>query len=171
MNTMPRCTPKCPECADEDIGLIEVPETLRWSSAPGADPIPVVIPVLRCNYCDFAWEDQRAEDARAEAIRRYLAEKGWVLLWLDDVRPAPIGWTLVKTVEAAKELLAKGNVYQASLDHDLGDDENVGTGYTLVCWMEESGHWPINGTAVHSANPVGRRRMQVAIDRWYNRSR
>lgn len=79
-------------------------------------------------------------------------------------------------------------VQKASLDHDLGACEkcmdgktwgqwlakhdwqqapncdHFGTGYTLVCWMEETGHWPKEKPTVHSANPVGRQRMQQAID-------
>lgn len=42
-----------------------------------------------------------------------------------------------------------------------------GTGYDVVCWMEEHGHWPKEKPTVHSANPVGARRMQVVIDRAY----
>lgn len=108
-------------------------------------------------------------------------------LWLDDIRPAPDGWHHVKTVEEAKELLLSGEVLRASLDHDLGacsecggDDpeawlertgyqsmphcDHVGTGYDLVCWMEETGNWPTYRPAVHSANPAGRARMEAAIE-------
>ncbi|MBK9497062.1 MAG: hypothetical protein IPO08_21625 [Xanthomonadales bacterium] len=40
-----------------------------------------------------------------------------------------------------------------------------GTGYELVCWMEETGHWPKSQPVVHSANPVGAARMRLAIER------
>lgn len=40
-----------------------------------------------------------------------------------------------------------------------------GTGYEVVCWMEEHGIWPTQKPLVHSANPVGRRRMQLVIDK------
>lgn len=117
-------------------------------------------------------------------------------LWLDDIRPAPIGWHWAKTVEEAKEYLASGNVVNASLDHDLGicdtckqasglstpeewleahayqsmpHCEHAGTGYTLVCWMEETGNWPTKKPTVHSDNPAGRQRMQAAIDREWSR--
>lgn len=43
-------------------------------------------------------------------------------LWLDDVRPAPEGWTWCKNIEDAKALLLTGTVVEASLDHDLGMD-------------------------------------------------
>lgn len=112
-------------------------------------------------------------------------------LWLDDMRPAPDGWTHVKTDAEARRWLERGVVETASFDHDLGactsclagrtpemwllesgyeampNCEHVGTGYTLVCWMEETGHWPKSKPNVHSANPVGRARMQVVIDKRY----
>ena len=114
-------------------------------------------------------------------------------LWLDDIRPAPLGWYHVYTVGAAQALLKSGEVRNASLDHDLGacetcmggktaeqwlvesnytrmpHCEHVGTGYTLVCWMEETGHWPQEKPTVHSANPAGRFRMRQAIDREWER--
>lgn len=116
-------------------------------------------------------------------------------LWLDDMRPAPPGWLHIKTVDAAKELLRSGRVRRASLDHDLGacdsclkgmcaeewlekhqyksmpNCEHFGTGYQLVCWMEEFGIWPKERPTVHSANPVGRAKMEVAIRReWEKRT-
>lgn len=116
-------------------------------------------------------------------------------LYLDDMRPVPDDtWTLVKTVEEAKALLWNGNVIHASLDHDLGacdacligphgermtpeewldfsDWESMpncthfGTGYDLVCWMEEYGIWPAEKPTVHSANPSGGAKMRDVIDR------
>lgn len=115
-----------------------------------------------------------------------------ILLWLDDMRPCPTGWIHVKTDREAREYLKTGNVAAASLDHDLGacDDclkgmsaeewldknqfqsmphcEHFGTGYTLVCWMEETGHWPLTKPLVHSRNPVGRERMQLVINKKYD---
>jgi len=115
-----------------------------------------------------------------------------VNLYLDDMRPCPNGWTLVKTDAEARVYLAQDIVEHASLDHDLGacaacmcgltpeewlvemdyqsmpHCEHFGTGYTLVCWMEETGHWPKNKPTVHSANPAGRAKMQAAIDRHYS---
>ena len=109
-------------------------------------------------------------------------------LWLDDMRPAPDGWQHAKTVGEAQEMLLTGDVTEASLDHDLGacdacmggrtvngwlhstnftqmpNCDHFGTGYTLVCWMEETGNWPKTKPVVHSRNPAGRARMQQAID-------
>lgn len=109
-------------------------------------------------------------------------------LWLDDIRPAPAGWLHAKTVDEAKAYLQTGQIIRASLDHDLGacdkcngktaeqwleehnyksmpNCEHFGTGYTLVCWMEETGIWPKEKPTVHSANPAGRARMQMVIDK------
>lgn len=99
-------------------------------------------------------------------------------LWLDDIRdPARmgwIGWTWVKTADEAIALLATGEVFEASLDHDLSVAATMGmpapaerTGYTVVCWMEEHGVWPPGGVRVHSINPVGRRRMLDVIAKFY----
>lgn len=117
-----------------------------------------------------------------------------VYLWLDDERPAPPGWIHVHTDQEARQYLARGVVKAASLDHDLGacekclqgknpeqwlqdnqyqsmpNCEHFGTGYTLVCWMEETGHWPVEKPMVHSRNPVGRSKMLAAINRHYMRN-
>jgi hypothetical protein len=113
----------------------------------------------------------------------------WIFLWLDDIRPAPRGFTHVTTIQEARVLLETGRVAFASLDHDLGacdecaegmtpdewlekhDYESMpncshfGTGYDLVRWMAETGHWPtVYWPTVHSANAAGRRRMEQAIE-------
>jgi hypothetical protein len=46
--------------------------------------------------------------------------------------------------------------------------EHFGTGYQLVCWMEETGNWPQEKPTVHSRNPAGRFKMQQAINRHYD---
>ena len=93
----------------------------------------------------------------------------------------------MKTVDEAKPYFERDEVEEASLDHDLGacdscmggmteEDwlrktnftqmpqcEHFGTGYTLVSWMEETGHWPKRSIQVHSRNPAGRARMLQVI--------
>lgn len=86
-------------------------------------------------------------------------------LWLDDVRPAPEGWTAVRTAAEAIAVLATGTVEIVSLDHDLGPAE-AGTGYDVASWIEEqaaTGTLPRVRWRVHSANPVGVRRMEAAL--------
>jgi hypothetical protein len=88
-------------------------------------------------------------------------------VYLDDVRPAPDGWVLVRTAHEAIAALEAGGVTHISLDHDLGDDGVNGTGYTVACWIEETvalrGFVPPEIT-IHSANVVGRARMARAIE-------
>ena len=102
-------------------------------------------------------------------------------LWLDDVRPAPVGWTWARTCDeaigAVEELWFSGgrNFEVMSLDHDLtpahyrtpatdvhyGQGCYTGTGKTgmdFVNWLEESGHWPSH-IVIHSMNPYGAMRM------------
>jgi len=103
-------------------------------------------------------------------------------LWLDDVREpwkhGCLGWTWAKTAEEAIEFLKTGKVEEASLDHDLAWEHYPGsgipstqytakTGYDVVLWMEENNVWPPNGVRVHSMNPVGRAKMEAAINKHY----
>lgn len=86
-------------------------------------------------------------------------------VYLDDVRPTPEGWTHVYWPDQAIELLKSGEVEEISLDHDLGDDER-GTGYDVVLWIEEA--VALNGfrppkISVHSANSAARLRMESGI--------
>ena len=81
-------------------------------------------------------------------------------LWLDDVRPAPPGWTLCLSVAEAMFRMAGDYVTEASLDYDLDvcptchGDKAPGdfailapcthrqTGLDLVDWMVRTGVWP-----------------------------
>jgi len=82
--------------------------------------------------------------------------------WVDDT------WTIARTVNEAMLLLAHNHCEILSLDHDLG--ENVKTGYDLMTWLEFEAaggkSWPLipDQFEIHSANPVGRKNMQAAID-------
>lgn len=89
-------------------------------------------------------------------------------IWLDDERPMPPGFNYhARTAREAIELLEAGGVTVISLDHDLGDEQN-GTGYDVACYIEQTAYdgslAPIEVT-IHSANPVGRARMEQAIAR------
>ena len=86
-------------------------------------------------------------------------------LWLDDVRPAPPGWTHARSIEEAQRWLSTGTVEEASLDHDLGFEEPDGS--ALVRWMALTGHWPRTRPVVHSMNPVGRAYMEGVIERYF----
>jgi hypothetical protein len=87
-------------------------------------------------------------------------------IWLDDERSMPKGYNYhAHTAQEAVDFLAAGGVTAISLDHDLGDEQN-GTGYEVACFIEDGA---FHGTllpivvSIHSANPVGRDRMEQAI--------
>ena len=86
-------------------------------------------------------------------------------VYLDDERATPDGWTRVYWPSEAIELLKSGQVTEISLDHDLGDDER-GTGYDVVLWIEErvalQGFIPPK-ISVHSANVSARAKMEAGI--------
>ena len=88
-------------------------------------------------------------------------------IYLDDVRKAPIGWSLVETAEEAISALKTGNVTQISLDHDLGDDE-AGTGYDVLLWIEREVF--LNGLTppeikIHTANISARKKMELGLQK------
>jgi hypothetical protein len=95
--------------------------------------------------------------------------------WVDDT------WTIARTVVDALELLNQAwadgkSVETLSLDHDLGEfiigldgERGEMTGYTLLQTLEQFAHdglWDLvpKSFEIHSANPVGRKNMQAAID-------
>jgi hypothetical protein len=89
-------------------------------------------------------------------------------LFLDDVRDAPEGWRLVRTVDECIRLLLENVIEEISLDHDLGSDNTGPTGMSVIEWIEDeqSRGWTIPRViSVHSMNPVGRERMLKAIER------
>lgn len=86
-------------------------------------------------------------------------------VFLDDERATPVGWVRVHWPDEAIALLESGTVSEISLDHDLGDDEH-GTGYDVVLWIEEAVH--VRGfippkISVHSANSSARQKMELGI--------
>lgn len=87
-------------------------------------------------------------------------------VYLDDERPTPESWVRVYWPDEAIALLKAGQVQEISLDHDLGNDER-GTGYDVVAWIEEAVHlheFVPPYIKVHSANAPARQRMQAGID-------
>ncbi len=95
-------------------------------------------------------------------------------LYLDDVRPKPRDYDfLAKTAKEAIDLLKTGKITCISFDHDLGEESN-GTGYDVASWIEHEaykGKIKSIDWVVHSANPVGRNKIQWAMEsaqRWMN---
>jgi hypothetical protein len=87
-------------------------------------------------------------------------------VYLDDERETPDGWVRVYWPEEAIELLKTNSVTELSLDHDLGDDEH-GTGYDVVLWIEEAvftKDFLPPKMKVHSANSSARHKMELGIN-------
>lgn len=86
-------------------------------------------------------------------------------LFIDDIRVAPQGWVLARTITEAIRILATQKVEEVSLDHDIAymDERGSFTGkcsqenYTPVAWyIREMAKESRPGTVyVHSANPDG----------------
>ena len=89
-------------------------------------------------------------------------------LWLDDIRPAPEGWTwhlhVDNMIDDIRWLMRHNKTIEMiSLDNDLGELEKEG--YKVLDWLE-SLQIPIEfGIHIHSANPVARDRMRAIIQR------
>ncbi len=86
-------------------------------------------------------------------------------VFLDDERATPEGCVRVCWPDEAISLLKTNAVAEISLDHDLGDDQR-GTGYDVVLWIEEAvalhGFKPPK-MSVHSANSSAREKMEAGI--------
>lgn len=87
-------------------------------------------------------------------------------LWIDDVRPAPEGYIVCKSVNSTKKMIEIYGEYieLIDVDHDAGDYVRLGGDYIkLLDWLEETGRsYPIR---IHSMNPVGVENMRRIIQR------
>jgi hypothetical protein len=95
-------------------------------------------------------------------------------LWLDDVRPAPEGWTLATNAAFAIRLLNENwaTITDISLDHDLGTEgeEMAPDGNDVLLHIYDNvveNVWRLTGKSitVHSANPVENKLMRLVIAR------
>src|SRR4051812_31246694 len=89
-------------------------------------------------------------------------------LWVDDERPAPIGWLRAQTYWEATTFLRwswedKIEIEEISLDHDLACGEY--DGYALVKWMVLNDCVP-PVVRIHSMNPVGAENMAAYLANW-----
>ena len=98
-------------------------------------------------------------------------------LWVDDVRPAPEGYTWAQSVDDAIYLIEGSDMYHwvpghiiddpielIDIDHDAGDYARYGGDYIkLLDWLEKTGrNYPIR---IHSMNPVGVYNMRAIIQK------
>lgn len=84
-------------------------------------------------------------------------------LWLDDARRPPSDeWLWVKAVDEAIEILATGDVVEASLDNDLHPFEH--DGLEVIEWMIEHHVFPRH-VRVHTDNGVASTKMCGLLER------
>ncbi len=86
-------------------------------------------------------------------------------IFLDDERPAPSGWTLMRWPHEVIAALQTHRVTEISLDHDLGDDA-IGTGYDVLVWLESTvAHhsFALSVIHIHTPNSAARPRMLAAV--------
>ena len=84
-------------------------------------------------------------------------------VFLDDERVTPDGWWRVYEPHQMIEMLQTGMVTHISLDHDLGDDVNIGTGYDVILWIEEQvvmSDFKPPHILIHTSNPSARQKME-----------
>lgn len=86
-------------------------------------------------------------------------------LFVDDERQAPVGWIRATSCHEAMDIFdAFGGACEAvSIDHDLGDGPS---GYDFATWLElrqAEGFYVPSDLACHSANPVGRARIEQCL--------
>ncbi len=96
-----------------------------------------------------------------------MTENQNIHLWVDDERPMQGHFNHhAKTAQEAVTVLNTGKVTILSLDHDLGPPE-AGTGYDVACHVEGMCHEGLtipHTITLHTANPVGRKRMEGCLD-------
>lgn len=81
-------------------------------------------------------------------------------LFLDDFRGAPVGWTLVRTVDDFVRELKTGKYVEASLDFDLADPHCSGTfAASAIVEAFQKGECSLKNVTLHSANRAGRQEM------------
>jgi hypothetical protein len=86
-------------------------------------------------------------------------------IYLDDERPAPAGWTLMRWPHEVIAALQTECVSAISLDHDLGNDQ-IGTGYDVLLWLEEAvanHRFDVPEIHIHTANAAARPKMLAAV--------
>lgn len=77
-------------------------------------------------------------------------------LFLDDLRPAPGGWVLAKTVDEAKGFLSTGHVQQLSLGRVLGCKNE--SSLDIARFIVDSGKFPAR-IVLHSGDLTARKNM------------
>lgn len=94
---------------------------------------------------------------------------GVVNIYLDDLRDTPDSFIRTYTPSETITLLGQfKHVGILSLDHDLGDDRGIGTGYDVVNWVEEQvftndSYIAPRQIMIHSDNSSGAFKMKLGL--------
>jgi len=90
-------------------------------------------------------------------------------IYLDDLRSSPAGWMGIKSADDVVRYLKTGCVKELSLDHDLGDENLYGSGYDVICWLEEKVFSDESfippKISIHSQNSIGVRKMFAGLNK------
>lgn len=90
-------------------------------------------------------------------------------IWIDDIRPVPVGYVHFESVSESKEYIAKhaDEIEFLDMDHDAGDFAQFGGDYIrLLDWLEKTfGSSLPFSIRIHSMNPVGVANMRRIIER------
>lgn len=87
-------------------------------------------------------------------------------LLIDDLRNIE-ATRVARTYDEGILALQEDNWDLLYLDHDYGDIDPNKTGYGVMCWLEVNQKHLPKRIFIVSSNPVGRKSMQVVIDRLY----
>jgi hypothetical protein len=95
-------------------------------------------------------------------------------LLIDDMRDIKADVIARTYNEGIKALKSQGPFDILYLDHDLASYDEYGrekTGYDIMCFLEVNLRYLPASIVVVSSNPVGRRNMEVVIDKLYGRKK
>ena len=90
------------------------------------------------------------------------------VLLIDDLREIPGVTYVARTFDDGIAALRDDGPWDLLLlDHDLGEEDPRHTGYNVLCWLEELAEYLPRRIELVTANPVGRGKMEVVIERMY----
>lgn len=88
-------------------------------------------------------------------------------LLIDDMRDIKATRVARTFDDGIRALVEEGPFNTLYLDHDLGEEDPRKTGYDILCFLEEHTELLPNRIVLVTANPVGRQKMKVVIDKLY----
>lgn len=90
-------------------------------------------------------------------------------LYVDDIRKAPKGWLLARTIDEAVRMIVRWKPTDISLDHDIGNyDETFQSVAHLIgqMYMNDAFWADELEVSIHSDNPVGAKRLQDILEEY-----